>query len=149
MPRTRPYTPGTSCVKPATRSTPEREITLRWYDALVHLDEAEDGLRMNELAGRTPVSKSRLTRVIDRMDEAGPAARAPTRRPARRSMNASSPLPSPAARSSGAGLRPHLVRAPKSGREDCRRTGWNGKKLKRSLRRRCEMLFTRGGIETR
>jgi DNA-binding MarR family transcriptional regulator len=49
----------------------ERGITLRWYDALVHLEEAEDGLRMNELAGRILFSKSGLTRVIDRMEESG------------------------------------------------------------------------------
>ena len=49
----------------------ERGITLGWYDALVHLEEAEDGLRMNELAGRILLSKSGLTRVIDRMEEAG------------------------------------------------------------------------------
>ena len=49
----------------------ERQITLGWYDALVHLEEAEDGLRMNELAGRILLSKSGLTRVIDRMEEAG------------------------------------------------------------------------------
>jgi DNA-binding MarR family transcriptional regulator len=49
----------------------ERGITLRWYDALVHLEEAEDGLRMTELASRILFSKSGLTRVIDRMAEAG------------------------------------------------------------------------------
>lgn len=49
----------------------ERGITLGWYDALVHLEEAGDGLRMNELAGRILLSKSGLTRVIDRMEEAG------------------------------------------------------------------------------
>ena len=49
----------------------ERGITLGWYDALVHLEEADDGLRMNELAGRILLSKSGLTRVIDRMEEAG------------------------------------------------------------------------------
>ena len=47
-------------------------ISLRWYDALVHLEEAEeDGLRMNELAGRILFSKSGLTRVIDRMEGTG------------------------------------------------------------------------------
>lgn len=46
-------------------------LTLRWYDVLVHLDEAEEGLRMNELAARILSSKSGLTRVVDRMDEAG------------------------------------------------------------------------------
>jgi DNA-binding MarR family transcriptional regulator len=49
----------------------ERGITLGWYDALVHLEEAEGGLRMNELASRILLSKSGLTRVVDRMEEAG------------------------------------------------------------------------------
>jgi len=49
----------------------ERGISLRWYDVLVHLEEAEHGIRMNELAGRILASKSGLTRVIDRMEEAG------------------------------------------------------------------------------
>ena len=49
----------------------ERGITLRWYDVLVHLEEARDGLRMTELAGRILASKSGLTRVVDRMEAAG------------------------------------------------------------------------------
>jgi DNA-binding MarR family transcriptional regulator len=49
----------------------ERQITISWYDALVHLEEAKDGLRMNELASRILLSKSGLTRVIDRMEEEG------------------------------------------------------------------------------
>lgn len=49
----------------------ERGISLRWYDALVHLEDTLDGLRMNELAGRILASKSGLTRVVDRMEEAG------------------------------------------------------------------------------
>ena len=31
-------------------------IPLRWYDALVHLEETPDGLRMNELAERIPAA---------------------------------------------------------------------------------------------
>jgi DNA-binding MarR family transcriptional regulator len=49
----------------------ERGMTLRWYDALVKLEEAPEGLPMNELASRILASKSGLTRVIDRMQEAG------------------------------------------------------------------------------
>jgi DNA-binding MarR family transcriptional regulator len=49
----------------------ERGISLRWYDVLVHLEEAEHGIRMNELASRILASKSGLTRVIDRMEETG------------------------------------------------------------------------------
>ena len=49
----------------------ERGLSLAWYDALVHLEEGEHGLRMNELASRILLSKSGLTRVIDKMEEAG------------------------------------------------------------------------------
>src|SRR5215211_5762430 len=46
-------------------------IQLRWYDALVHLEETPDGLRMNELAERILYSKSGFTRVVDRMEYVG------------------------------------------------------------------------------
>jgi DNA-binding MarR family transcriptional regulator len=49
----------------------ERGITLRWYDVLVKLEDAEGGLRMTELASRILASKSGLTSVVDRMEEAG------------------------------------------------------------------------------
>ena len=47
------------------------ELNLRWYDVLVNLEDAEHGVRMNELASRILASKSGLTRVIDRMEEEG------------------------------------------------------------------------------
>lgn len=47
-------------------------ISLRWYDVLVHLEEAPDGpLRMSELARRIVASTSGLTRVVDGMEQAG------------------------------------------------------------------------------
>src|SRR4249919_2161783 len=46
-------------------------IPMRWYDALVHLEESPAGIRMNELAERILYSKSGFTRVIDRMEEEG------------------------------------------------------------------------------
>jgi DNA-binding MarR family transcriptional regulator len=49
----------------------EGKITIGWYDALVHLDGAQDGLGMTELANRILASKSGLTRVIDRMEATG------------------------------------------------------------------------------
>jgi len=49
----------------------ERGISLGWYDALVHLEGAEDGLGMTDLANRILSSKSGLTRIIDRMEAAG------------------------------------------------------------------------------
>ena len=45
-------------------------IPLRWYDALVHLEESPEGIPMNELAERILYSKSGFTRVVDRMEEA-------------------------------------------------------------------------------
>jgi DNA-binding MarR family transcriptional regulator len=49
----------------------ETGIPLEWYDALVHLEDAPDGLRMSELAEAILYSKSGLTRVVDRMEKAG------------------------------------------------------------------------------
>lgn len=46
-------------------------IPVQWYDVLVHLEEAPEGLRMNELAEKILYSKSGLTRVVDRMEKAG------------------------------------------------------------------------------
>jgi DNA-binding MarR family transcriptional regulator len=46
-------------------------IPMRWYDALVHLEETPHGLRMNELAERILYSKSGFTRVVDRLEDTG------------------------------------------------------------------------------
>jgi DNA-binding MarR family transcriptional regulator len=46
-------------------------IPMRWYDALVHLEESPEGIPMNELANRILYSKSGFTRVVDRMEEEG------------------------------------------------------------------------------
>jgi DNA-binding MarR family transcriptional regulator len=51
-------------------------IPQRRYDVLVHLEESPQGVPMNELAERILYSKSGLTRVIDRMEEAGLVRRA-------------------------------------------------------------------------
>ena len=65
-------------------------IPLRSCDALVHLEETPDGLRMNELAERILYSKSGFTRVVDRLEDAGLVRRV---RPEgdRRSSSSSSP----------------------------------------------------------
>jgi DNA-binding MarR family transcriptional regulator len=47
------------------------QLSFRWYDVMVHLEEEPDGVPMNEVASRILASKSGLTRVIDRMEEAG------------------------------------------------------------------------------
>lgn len=55
----------------------EVDLPLSWYDVLVHLHEAEEHrLRMQELADRVLLSKSGLTRLIDRMERAGLVDRA-------------------------------------------------------------------------
>jgi len=47
-------------------------MSIRWYDVLLHLEEAPDGrLRMGDLAARILLSKSGLTRLIDQMEDAG------------------------------------------------------------------------------
>jgi DNA-binding MarR family transcriptional regulator len=48
----------------------QQGITLGWYDVLVHLEDAPNGLGMTEIANRILFSKSGLTRVIDRMQAA-------------------------------------------------------------------------------
>jgi DNA-binding MarR family transcriptional regulator len=48
----------------------DADLSLPFYDVLVHLEDAPDGLRMNELAERILYSKSGLTRVVDRMEQA-------------------------------------------------------------------------------
>lgn len=50
----------------------EEDLALAWYDVLVHLHEADGHrLRMQELADRVLLSKSGLTRLIDRMERDG------------------------------------------------------------------------------
>jgi len=46
-------------------------MPLRWYDVLVQLEDAPDGVRMNELAHRILYSKSGLTRIVDRLEAEG------------------------------------------------------------------------------
>jgi DNA-binding MarR family transcriptional regulator len=53
----------------------EQGLSLRWYDLLVHLEDEDEGLPMNELASRILSSKSGLTSVVDRMERAGLVAR--------------------------------------------------------------------------
>ena len=50
----------------------ERDLPLPWYDVLVQLQEApRNELRMAELARSVLLSKSGLTRLVDRMERAG------------------------------------------------------------------------------
>lgn len=48
------------------------KIPLQWYDVLIELYEAPDHkLRMRELADKVILSKSGLTRLVDRIEDAG------------------------------------------------------------------------------
>ena len=54
----------------------EHDLPLASYDVLVQLSEAPDGaLRMTELADRVMLSRSGLTRLVDRLERDGVVAR--------------------------------------------------------------------------
>ena len=56
----------------------ERGLPLSWYDVLVQLQAAPGSrLRMTELAGAVLLSKSGLTRLVDRMNAHGLVERCP------------------------------------------------------------------------
>lgn len=55
----------------------ETGLPLTWYDVLVNLHAAGGRLRMQELATRVVLSKSGLTRLVDRMVTAGLVCREP------------------------------------------------------------------------
>lgn len=53
------------------------DLPLTWYDVLVQLSEApERRLRMQDLADAVVLSRSGLTRLVDRMEDAGLVTRA-------------------------------------------------------------------------
>jgi DNA-binding MarR family transcriptional regulator len=56
----------------------ERSLALNWYDVLLTLHDAGGRLRMQDLAARLLVNKSSLSRVIDRMSDAGYVEREPS-----------------------------------------------------------------------
>ncbi len=55
----------------------ERDLPLSWYEVLLQLNEAGGRLRMAELSGRMIIHKSSLTRLVDRMEDAGLVVREP------------------------------------------------------------------------
>ncbi len=55
----------------------ETGLPLTWYDVLVQLSEAGGRLRMQELARAVLLSKSGLTRLVDRLCQAGYLERQP------------------------------------------------------------------------
>ena len=55
-------------------------LPITWYDVLIQLHEAPDGrLRMQALADSVVLSRSGVTRLIDRMEKAGLVRREPSR----------------------------------------------------------------------
>jgi DNA-binding MarR family transcriptional regulator len=55
----------------------EAGISITEYDVLLHLSEMPPPVRMHELADAVVLSKSGLTRVVDRMERDGLLARVP------------------------------------------------------------------------
>ena len=53
----------------------ERDLPLTFYDVLVQLSEAGGRMRMSDLAGSLLLSRSGVTRLVDRMADAGYVAR--------------------------------------------------------------------------
>ena len=55
-----------------SRLAVDGQIPLHWYDVLIELFEAPDRrLRMNELAERVLLTRSGLTRLVDRLEKQG------------------------------------------------------------------------------
>lgn len=58
----------------------DADLPLSWYDVLLQLAEAPDRrLRMSDLAERVLLSRSGLTRLVDRLQRAGLVSREPSR----------------------------------------------------------------------
>lgn len=56
----------------------ETGLQLSWYDVLLELDAAADGrLRMRDLASRVVLSRTRVSRVVDEMVQAGLVVKVP------------------------------------------------------------------------
>jgi DNA-binding MarR family transcriptional regulator len=51
-------------------------ISLQWYDVLLELNAVPDGLRMQDLAMRTVVSRTRVSRIVSELEERGLVDRA-------------------------------------------------------------------------
>jgi DNA-binding MarR family transcriptional regulator len=51
-------------------------ISLQWYDVLLELNAVPDGLRMQDLAMRTVVSRTRVSRIVVELEQRGLVERA-------------------------------------------------------------------------
>lgn len=61
-------------------------ISLQWYDVLLELNAVPDGLRMQDLAMRTVVSRTRVSRIVSELEERGLVDRAIDPRDGRASL---------------------------------------------------------------
>jgi DNA-binding MarR family transcriptional regulator len=77
-------------------------ISLTWYDVLLELQAAPDGLRMQDLGERVVLSRTRVSRVVDELESEGLVRRRPDPGDGRVSIAAISP----------AGLKAFLATAP-------------------------------------
>src|SRR5215204_199226 len=67
-------------------------ISLQWYDVLLELNAVTDGLRMQELALRTVVSRTRVSRIVSELEEDGLVERATDPGDARASVATITPV---------------------------------------------------------
>jgi DNA-binding MarR family transcriptional regulator len=54
-----------------------RTIPLSWYDVLLELRAEPDGLRMQDLGERVVLSRTRVSRLVDELEQEGLVARRP------------------------------------------------------------------------
>jgi DNA-binding MarR family transcriptional regulator len=54
-----------------------RLLPLTWYDVLLELRSAPDGLRMQELGQRVVLSRTRVSRLVDELEQGGLVTRRP------------------------------------------------------------------------
>jgi DNA-binding MarR family transcriptional regulator len=66
-------------------------ISLTWYDVLLELQAAPDGLRMQDLGERVVLSRTRVSRVVDELESEGLVRRRPDPGDGRVSIAAISP----------------------------------------------------------
>lgn len=52
-------------------------VPLTWYDVLLELRAESEGMRMQDLAERVVLSRTRVSRVVDELEKAGFVAREP------------------------------------------------------------------------
>lgn len=93
----------------------ERDLPLTWYDVLVQLAQAPDQqMRMQDLARSVLLSKSGLTRLFDRMVQAGLVERRPCPSDRRSTYAALTPAGSAALEAAapvhGRGIEQHFAR---------------------------------------